>query len=141
MIVVAMPEEVKLAGETDEPILVTGVGAINVIEALRSIPKETPICNIGYAGSNIIPVGTRCVIGRVASYHPNADFTDKGYHLDGDVTCFTSSDFVFQTDIKSPCVFDMELAYILALGFKNVTAIKIVSDNLSKERFVQCLTE
>ena len=29
------------------------------------------------------------------------------------------------------CVFDMELAYIAALGFENLCSIKIVSDNLS----------
>ena len=141
MIVVAMPEEVKLVEETGEPILITGVGAINVIEALQSFPRGTPIRNVGYAGSNVIPVGTRCRIGKVASYHPNADFIDKGYILDGDVTCLTASDFVLATDIKIPCVFDMELAFILALGFQNVTSIKIVSDNLSKEGFKKCMTE
>lgn len=139
MIVVAMPEEVSLVGETKEPILVTGEGALNVISALRNVPRETPIHTIGYAGSNSIPIGTRCRIGGVTVYHPVAVFNDRCYTLDGDTNCYTSSDFVTRTDIKTPCVFDMELAYILALGFTNVTAEKIVSDNLSKEEFDECL--
>ena len=40
-----------------------------------------------------------------------------------------------KTNIKEPCVFDMELAYILALGFKRVESIKIVSDNLSLKQY------
>jgi hypothetical protein len=139
MIVVAMPEEIQLAGETREPILVTGVGALNVISALRNIPRDTPIRNVGYVGSNNIPIGTRCRIGGVSIYHPVAVFDDRCYKLDGDTSCFTSSDFVTRTDIKTPCVFDMELAYILAMGFMNVTAEKVVSDNLSKEEFDECL--
>ena len=139
MIVVAMPKEVSLVGETKEPILVTGEGALNVISALRNVPRETPIHNIGYAGSNMIPIGTKCRIGNVTMYHPVAVFDDKSYTLDGNVNCYTSCDFVTRTDIKTPCVFDMELAYILAMGFTNVTAEKIVSDNLSKEEFDECL--
>lgn len=139
MIVVAMREELSLIGDTNEPILVTGEGALNVISALLNIPRETPIRNIGYAGSNNIPIGTRCEIGTVTMYHPVAVFSDRYYHLKGDTICFTSSDFVTRTDITTPCVFDMELAYILAMGFMNVTAEKVVSDNLSKEEFDECL--
>lgn len=139
MIVVAMPEEVALAGRTKEPIMVTGEGALNVMSALRNIPRDTPIHNIGYAGGNMIPIGTRCRIGNVTMYHPVAVFDDRSYTLDGNVNCYTSSDFVTRTNIKTPCVFDMELAFILAMGFMNVTAEKIVSDNLSKEEFDSCL--
>ena len=139
MIVVAMPEEGALAGRTKEPIMVTGEGALNVMSALRNIPRDTPIHNIGYAGGNMIPIGTRCRIGNVTMYHPVAVFDDRSYTLDGNVNCYTSSDFVTRTNIKTPCVFDMELAFILAMGFINVTAEKIVSDNLSKEEFDSCL--
>lgn len=54
-----------------------------------------------------------------------------------DIKCYTSNDFVLNTDIKEPCVFDMELAYIMALGFKRVKSIKIVSDNLSIKEYEQ----
>ena len=45
--------------------------------------------------------------------------------------CYTSNDFVTSTTIKEDCVFDMELAYIAAMGFQHLHALKIVSDNLS----------
>ena len=44
--------------------------------------------------------------------------------------CYSNTDFVLQSDYRD-CVFDMELAYIAALGFENLCSIKIVSDNLS----------
>lgn len=140
MIVIATPDEEKLIQGNSDDVFITGVGPLNVIEALKDVPRETPIFNIGYAGSNRIPIGTRCRIGRVSAYHPHADFRDFHYLLSGDVPCFTSSDFVTSAKgIEEKCVFDMELAYILALGFTNVTAEKIVSDNLSMEEYEKCL--
>ena len=44
--------------------------------------------------------------------------------------CYTNCDFVLASDYKD-CVFDMELAFIAALGFKNLHSFKYVSDNLS----------
>lgn len=139
MIVIALPDELSLAGNTDETALVTGFGALNVIAALQNVSRETPIHNVGYAGSNSIPVGTRCRIGLVKAYHPVAGDDRCCYYLDGDVPCYTAGDFVTSTSITEPCVFDMELAYILAMGFTNVTSEKVVSDNLSKEEFEECL--
>lgn len=134
--VVAMPEEVKLlANEYKNNYIVTGVGAINVINALRNVSKETPIFNVGYAGSNNIPVGKRVRIGVSKLYHPNVSISEKEYVLDGDIPCYTSNDFVLETEIKESCVFDMELAFIMALGFKNVISEKVVSDNLSLKEF------
>lgn len=136
MVVVAMPDELALLkGHENETIICTGIGPLNVIEALRSVPKDTPIHNVGYAGSNSIPVGTRCRIGKVRSWHPAASYIDSSYQLSGDTPCFTSSDFVTSSDVSEPCVFDMELAYILALGFTNVVAEKVVSDNLSEKEY------
>ncbi len=120
MIVIATRNELELVGQTDEPILITGIGAINVINALKDIPRSTPILNIGYAGSNKLPVNTRCRIGQVKLHHPVADFQDRAFILDGTTSCYTAGDFVTEADIDEPCVFDMELAYILALGFYNV---------------------
>lgn len=141
MIVVATNEEYKLAKNRfkTEAILKTGVGALNVIQMLRNIDKEIPIINFGYAGSNSISIGTEVKIGKCQLYHPNVEYDEPTYQLTGDVPCYTSNDFVLKTDIKVPCVFDMELAYILALGFKNVESIKIVSDNLSMEQYVESI--
>lgn len=137
LIVVAMPEEIRLVEEATvgDEILVTGIGGVNVVEALRDIPRDTPIFNIGYAGSNSIKPGTRCRIGKVALHHPKAAYEEPSFSLDGETPCFTSSDFVTETAIEEPCVFDMELAYILALGFTNVTAEKVVSDNLNEKEY------
>lgn len=134
MTVIAMPEEAKFAPAGDQ-IIVTGIGALNVIETMRSVPRETPIFNVGYAGAKGIKVGTRCRVGLVTAFHPIADYDDRTYLLDGDTPCYTAGDFVTGVDINSPCLFDMELAYILALGFTNVTAEKIVSDNLSLSEY------
>lgn len=139
MIVVAMPEEIKLIDIANEPVLVTGVGALNVIEALQHVDRSTSILNVGYAGSNNLPIGTRVLVGEARLYHPNVEYKDKVYRLSGNTPCYTASDFVTNTDIVEPCVFDMELAFILALGFKDVEAVKIVSDNLSVKEFEKCL--
>lgn len=44
--------------------------------------------------------------------------------------CFTGTDFVLASDYRD-CVFDMELAFIAALGFRRLSSLKYVSDNLS----------
>lgn len=116
-------------------VIVTGVGYPNVYRALADIPRDTPIINIGYAGSNSIPKGTTCVIGACRHYHPNVEYDEPEYKLNGKYICYTSDDFVLNTDIKEPVVFDMELYAILSMGFTNVTAIKVISDNLSLEEY------
>lgn len=132
--VVAMPEEVNLVHDGSK-VIVTGVGGLNVIKAMSDLPRDTEIHNIGYVGSNKIPVGTKCRIGKVKTYHPNVDFDEEEFFLDGDITCYTSGDFVLKSDVEEPCVFDMELAYIMALGFKHVVSEKIVSDCLDIDQF------
>ena len=136
LIVVATPEEVGLVQDRSN-ILITGVGCLNVIRALQDVPRSTPLFNIGYAGSNILKVGAEVSIGSVRLYHPNVAYKEPEFELFGNVPCYTSNDFVLCTDIKEPCVFDMELAYILAMGFKYVTARKIVSDNLNLKQYSQ----
>ena len=133
MVVVATDEEYKLAKNRfkGQKIVKTGVGGINILKTLKKANKGHKIINFGYVGSNVIPIGTEVRIGKCRLYHPNVEYEEPIYKLDGDITCYTSNDFVLETNIKEPVVFDMELAYILALGFKNVESIKIVSDNLS----------
>lgn len=137
MIVVATDEEYKLAKKRFKHHLIvkTGVGGINVIRKLKHFPKWLKIINFGYVGSNVISIGTEIRVGSCRLYHPNVEYEEPTYKLDGDITCYTSNDFVLNTNIKEPVVFDMELAYILALGFKNVESIKIVSDNLSLKQY------
>lgn len=144
MIVIATPDEMSLVPQSHEgePVLVTGVGAINVIRALQHLDRNTPIRNFGYCGSNNIPVGTTVVVRHSKLYHPSVDYEEPSYSTaQGTVTCYTSNDFVTHTDIKAPCVFDMELAYIMALGFTNVQSIKVVSDNLSVQQYEKTIKE
>ena len=137
MIIVATDEEYKLAQKRfkGQKIVKTGVGGINILNTLKEADKGQKITNFGYVGSNVIPIGTEIKVGECKLYHPNVEYEEPVYKLDGDITCYTSNDFVLETNIKEPVVFDMELAYILALGFKNVESIKIVSDNLSLSQY------
>ena len=139
LIVVATDEEYKLAKKRFKHhiIIKTGVGGINVVKKLKRLPKWLKITNFGYVGSNVLPIGTEIRVGESRLYHPNIIYNESEYTLDKESTikCFTSNDFVLKTNIKKPCVFDMELAYICALGFKRVESIKIVSDNLSLKQY------
>lgn len=134
VIVVATDIEEKLAKQHFKlPIIKTGVGCGNVIEALKKLDPKTKIINVGFAGSNNLKVGDICKVKNSYLYHPNVTFDEKIYNLGGEIDCYTSNDFVLQTNMKESVVFDMELYTICALGF-DVTSYKIVSDSL-------CLTE
>ena len=138
IVAVATREELKLVDELGlggYPIILTGVGGVNVITALKDLPKDTEIINVGYCGSNNIEISTKVEIGDVWTYHPSVEFCERYQCISkSKYSCFTSTDFVTKTDIKEPCVFDMELAFICALGFK-VRAYKFVSDNLSLKEY------
>ena len=138
IVVVATDNEYSMAQKifgNKNQIIKTGVGCGNVIKSLKDIPLEEEILNFGYVGSNVIPRGTICTVGECYNYHPNVGIDEPHYTLKGTVTCYTNNDFVLKTDIKDPVIFDMELYIILSLGFKNVTSIKIVSDNLNMEEY------
>ena len=142
LVVIAEKEELKLVeelGYSGYPVLITGVGGLNVVNALKRLSKDTEILNIGYCGSNNLEIGSKVMIRFVRTHHNVADFkevplsciTDGGIKR---VDCYTSTDFVINTTIKEDCVFDMELAFIRAM-FNNVRSIKVVSDNLNKEDY------
>lgn len=154
LVVIAEKEELKLVeqlGYKDYPILITGVGALNIIEALEDIPKDVSIINIGYAGSKNLEPGKFYVIDGVSLYHQNVKYIEPSYSLGYNpwtggeeplthVKCLTGTDFVLESDVKG-CVFDMELAYIKALGFEDVIAYKYVSDNLDLQEYREKLNE
>lgn len=134
-----------LLNETEDNVLVTGVGAINVLQSLRNLPLNTPLVNIGYAGSANFEIGSVAVVNQSLLHHPNVTYPEPVINLPTDAVtealknnnimpriapCYSSCDFVLQSKYRD-CVFDMELAYIAALGFENLQAVKIVSDNLS----------
>lgn len=143
IVVAANAEELKIAPQTvaeADKVIVTGVGAVNVWRALKDEPRDQELVNIGYVGSNVLPVGTICSPSEVQLYHPNVDYAEKELELDAYVEaehpkCYTNVDFILETKIKEPVIFDMELAFIAAMGFKTVRAIKKVSDNLSLKEY------
>ena len=124
------------------PVLVMGVGALNVIKALRDLPLDTEIFNIGYAGSSNFEIGTLVEVTESRLNHPNVQYEEPTFNLSPltfhqaacNAICYTGVDFVLQSDYKD-CVFDMELAFICSLGFKHVHALKYVSDNLSLHEY------
>ena len=144
LVVIAEKEELKLVEELglqDEPIIITGVGAMNVLYALKNIPKDEYIFNVGYCGSNNIEIGKKVAVSTVNTLHEDADFREppkccyvQTQNYDVIAPCYTSTDFVTKTKIKDDCVFDMELAFICSL-FDKVWAIKVVSDKLNKEQY------
>jgi len=144
MIVVATPDEVKLARSlfAEPPILIAGVG-INTVRALADIPRDTEIINIGYAGGYGLTKGNMYAVNRCRMFHPNVEYTEPTFELAPikdmqHVFCYTGGDFVL--DYKGePVLFDMELALICAMGFR-VQAIKYVSDNLNYQEYEQTIT-
>lgn len=142
LIVIAEYKELKLVeqlGYINNPILITGVGGLNVIKALKNIPRDTEILNIGYCGSNYYKIGDIIEVEKVATNHDIAQFCEPFTFLKCDRSgktayCYSSTDFVLETGKIEHCVFDMELAFIAAL-FDNVRSIKVVSDNLSFKQY------
>lgn len=126
-------------GETE--VIYTGVGAINIIRSLQGLDREAELINIGYAGSSNFEIGTWVEVSEVRLNHPNVTYPEPELHLAPyavcpakQAVCYTNTDFVLQSDYKD-CVFDMELAFIAALGFKNLHSLKYVSDNLSLHNY------
>lgn len=148
LIVIAQEEELKLVkelGYDGYPVIITGVGVINVIKALKDLPKDIEILNIGHAGSKCYKIGEIIEIYKVRTYHEKAHFQEPFQFLNNAILdntqksaiCYSSTDFVENIDyenFKEDCVFDMEIAFIRAM-FDNVSAIKVVSDNLSKKQY------
>lgn len=123
----------------DAQLIYTGVGAINIIRSLAGLDRDAEVYNIGYAGSANFEIGTWVEVTEVRLNHPNVTYPEPELHLSqitnhkSKITksvCYTNTDFVLASDYKD-CVFDMELAFIASLGFKQLHSLKYVSDNLS----------
>ena len=133
-VVIAEREECSLIppDERDRTLIVTGAGGANVIRALRGLPKESDILNVGYCGSMWHCVGERVEINNVRLYHPECNVKEMTHRLQQDgCLCLTAGDFVKEDKSGLKCVYDMELAYIAAFGFAKIRSIKTVSDNLN----------
>ena len=128
----------------DAQLVYTGVGAINIIRSLQDLDREAELYNIGYAGSANFDLGTWVEVTEVRLNHPNVtyeepvlkiqEFEDSRIQNARKAVCYTNTDFVLASDYTD-CVFDMELAFIAALGFKHLHSLKCVSDNLSLRKY------
>ena len=130
----------------DAQLIYTGVGAINIIRSLAGLDRDAEVYNIGYVGSANFEIGTWVEVTEVRLNHPNVTYPVPKLQLSliknhqspitnhqSPITksvCYTNTDFVLASDYKD-CVFDMELAFIASLGFKQLHSLKYVSDNLS----------
>ncbi|MBQ0096926.1 MAG: hypothetical protein KBS53_04665 [Bacteroidales bacterium] len=120
----------------------TGVGAGNVIKTCCNLPKGTRIINIGYAGSNNVEIGTVSPVSDTFRYTDgNYKFDDHAnpLHLsDEGLPCYTGNSFFTESDRTEPTLYDMELNYIASFSphLELVAAVKIVSDNLSVDDYV-----
>ena len=130
----------------DAQLIYTGVGAINIIRSLAGLDRDAELYNIGYVGSANFEIGTWVEVTEVRLNHPNVTYPEPELQLSliknhqSPITnhqspiiksvCYTNTDFVLASDYKD-CVFDMELAFIASLGFKQLHSLKYVSDNLS----------
>ena len=153
IILTAMKREYELArkvfGDKYE-IRNIGVGPRNAIRAAKRLIDEGVACNtevmmFGFVGSNVLPKGTQVYASASSFHNPVAKYENgiDGLPLDRPklesapaqgVPCFTSTDFVTSTNIKSPAIFDMELGFFAEI-WPNVTCWGIVSDNLDGEEF------
>ena len=127
-------------------VLITGVGAINVIRSLSPLDRDAELLNIGHAGSANFEIDTLVEVTEVRLNHPCVTYPEPVLKLSPitnhqspiinhkspltQSVCYSNCDFVLQSDYRD-CVFDMELAFIASLGFRTLHSIKHVSDNLS----------
>lgn len=126
-------------------IIKTGIGLCNVINTLAlklatgQMQLTDRIINVGYAGSNKYEVGDIVAVSETKRLCPSATVPENTYRLiyypllpaiaNFDY-CLTADDFCNEIINEIPAV-DMELYYIKAMGFENVTSFKIISDNLN----------
>lgn len=118
--------------------VVTGVGGTNIIHALKGLPTDSEVINVGFCGSADYPVGQYVFVSKCRLYHPNVEFSEQTFQFggSGDVLCLTSGDFVTSpTHIPKGAIVDMELAYIAAFGFRKITAIKYISDKFNLKQY------
>lgn len=144
-LVVATKDELSLPAalellDSGTPAVVTGVGGTNVIQSLSFFPRDCEIVNVGYCGSRSFGVGDRVEISDCMLYHPNCSFSEQTFHIgQGNARCLTAGDFVQDAVLNDGTVVDMELAYIAAMGFKNIKSIKYVSDKLDYGEYERTL--
>lgn len=144
VILTATTEEYNLAKKylSGYEVVCTGVGASNVIHVMCRLIETIPdahFINVGYSGSNKLPVGTVSKISRTYRLvDDNVKFKDyrNGFFFQYEGhDCYTSNSFVTESTSDEPVLYDMELNYITAFPIDLIGAVKIVSDNLDVREY------
>lgn len=144
VILTATKEEYSLVLENLKGYTVVrmGVGASNVIRTISNMPFTKTNChfiNVGFCGSNKLPVGTVAKVRKTFRLVDNAvEFEDplNGVSLGKDgYDCITNNSFVTESTTDTPVLYDMELNYIAAFPIELLGAVKIVSDNLDVTQY------
>lgn len=149
-ILIAEEQELKLIEDlglnADEwQVVITGVGALNIMQSTRSIPKDALVVNIGYAGSSNFEIGSWVDVIEARLHHPKVTYPEPTKLLNvrakevgvtpsiadkmHQAICYSGVDFVTESIFRD-CAFDMEVAFISGMGFTRLCSIKYVSDNL-----------
>lgn len=127
-------------------VILLGVGPRNAMETLLELKLPRYANNLmlfGFAGSNTLPMDTEVFVTESYLHQFHGSYDDKPCilrrpEIEGapeiGVPCYSSSDFVVETKVKEPAIFDMELAF-LTLFHPNITSWRIVSDNLNLQEF------
>lgn len=133
-LVVATKGELRLPWaecEKDREVIVTGVGGANVIRALKDLPRDSDILNVGWCGSAYFPIGYAVWVRDCRLWHPGVSYQEPIFQINdwGNALCLTAGDFVNDgSGLPEKSVVDMELAYIASFGFAKLSAVKVVSD-------------
>lgn len=130
--------------------VITGVGGANVVASMQGIPRDCRVINVGFCASSAFAIGDALGVSTCEYFMPKSGIklVGHGIHPVGiyglplvnkGALCCTVGDFLTEkpTDAAPLTVYDMELAFIRALGFHEVSAIKIVSDNFNFEQYQQ----
>lgn len=149
-LLIAEEQELKLLPDLglnpeEWKVIITGVGAINIMNATRSIPKDALVVNVGYAGSSNFEIGTWVDVTEARLHHPKVTYSEPTLLLSvraqelgikqeamdkmKQAVCYSGVDFVTESCFRD-CAFDMEVTFIAAQGFTRLCSIKYVSDNL-----------
>lgn len=152
VILAPMPAEYTIAKDRfgfSHDIIWLGVGPRNALRAVTEmgISPDSQVMLFGFAGSNYLPVGTEVYVTKSYLHQLNASYEDapavlKKPDLKGvpelGVPCYSSSDFVVETKVIEPSIFDMELGFLTPF-FPNLSCWRIVSDNLNLHDFDEFL--
>lgn len=139
VIICAEIEEAQHIRCSNSKILITGAGLANVIQTPRlCIRPEDKVINVGYAGSNLYPVGEVRTVNACKRLTPSHTIDELELSLKPlrDLTsagCYTADNFIEDLNMDIPLV-DMELYYLTSV-YPNIQSIKIISDNLNFKEY------